>query len=290
MARPVVLAIVLALAAHEALAFSPSLYHSKALGTHQNTRLSAPLPVSRVSLRPGRASFPSSLQAAIASPPVANGPVVIEEVDPLDVPTIKQVAAFFVGAFWQDYKAQALMTDDQKRRFCNEQFDDMRIRYGAKSPVNSSLVIARNGPEGEIVGCVGLEMALVMGEKILPKNRENLARNYDMQPLLANLAVSPAARRQGLARKLCVKGEEVVRGWGQDHLLLLVEEGNEPAIRLYRNMGYKQVWSDPTAKASMPVDFGGNTAMQTVTVTNVAMTKPIKAKPGLLGLGLFGVL
>ena len=36
----------------------------------------------------------------------------------------------------------------------------MRLRYGVKSPVLSSLIIARD-EEGAIIGCVGLEQAIV---------------------------------------------------------------------------------------------------------------------------------
>lgn len=35
------------------------------------------------------------------------------------------------------------------------------LRYGVYSPVSSSLIVARNGLDGEILGCVGIEMALV---------------------------------------------------------------------------------------------------------------------------------
>jgi hypothetical protein len=52
------------------------------------------------------------------------------------------------------------MSVEQKRRISNEQYDDMRLRYGTKSPVLSSLIIAKD-EEGTIVGCVGLEQAIV---------------------------------------------------------------------------------------------------------------------------------
>ena len=52
------------------------------------------------------------------------------------------------------------MSVEQKRRISNEQYDDMRLRYGTKSPVLSSLIIAKD-EEGTIIGCVGLEQAIV---------------------------------------------------------------------------------------------------------------------------------
>lgn len=217
--------------------------------------------------------------------------IVVEPVKQTDVNQIRAVSTFFVDAFWKDYKAQALLTNDQKRRLGNEQFDDMRTRYGVGSPVPSSLIVARDEESGEILGCVGIEMALISKQnKIMPKTRENLSQNYDMRPLLANLAVSPAARKRGLARKLCVASEYMVKNsWGVSELLLLVEEDNQPAVKLYKRLGFKELWKDPEAKASMAVPYQNSVALKTVRVTNVGMRKDLNKPQGLLGLGFFGL-
>jgi len=103
---------------------------------------------------------------------------------------------------------------------------------------------------------------------------------------VANLAVSPKARGRGLARRLCLKVEEVTRSWGEPELWLLVEDANTPALKLYNGLGFNRLWEDNNAKASMVVPYGGGTAIRTIKVTNVAMSKDLTKKGGLFGLGL----
>ena len=79
----------------------------------------------------------------------------------------------------------------------------MRQRYGGYGALPSSLLIARDG--ADVVACAGLEMALLSGQRIVPKTVESLARGLDMVPLIANLAVGPAYRRLGLAKALCLE-------------------------------------------------------------------------------------
>ena len=72
-------------------------------------------------------------------------------------------------------------------------------------------------------------------------------------------------------------------------MTLLVEDANQPALRLYKNLGYKRVFEDDNAKASMAVPYGTTTAIRTVKVTNVGMVKDLAKKQGLLGLGFMGL-
>ena len=73
--------------------------------------------------------------------------------------------------------------------------------------------------------------------------------NLDVIPVLSNLAVSPASRGQGVAQRLCAEVETVVKGWGYSEMLLLVEEQNEPACRLYEKLGYTERWLDSEGSA-----------------------------------------
>lgn len=50
--------------------------------------------------------------------------------------------------------------------------------------------------------------------------------------------VAPEARRQGLADFLIVETARVVREAGHRHVALQVEADNEPAIGLYRKLGF----------------------------------------------------
>ncbi|MEN9208071.1 MAG: GNAT family N-acetyltransferase [Gloeomargarita sp. GMQP_bins_120] len=60
---------------------------------------------------------------------------------------------------------------------------------------------------------------------------------------LANLAVSPAYRRQGIGRALLQVAEEAVQAWPQEQVYLHVMEDNQAARRLYAQLGYQvQRW------------------------------------------------
>ncbi|MCS7030439.1 MAG: GNAT family N-acetyltransferase [Gloeomargarita sp. SKYG116] len=60
---------------------------------------------------------------------------------------------------------------------------------------------------------------------------------------LANLAVAPAYRRQGIGRELLQVAEQAVQAWPQEHLYLHVMEDNWAARRLYEQLGYRvQRW------------------------------------------------
>ncbi|WP_448381381.1 GNAT family N-acetyltransferase [Gloeomargarita sp.] len=56
---------------------------------------------------------------------------------------------------------------------------------------------------------------------------------------LANLAVAPAYRRQGLGRKLLLAAEQAVQSWPQEYLYLHVMENNQAARNLYQGLGYR---------------------------------------------------
>ena len=51
-----------------------------------------------------------------------------------------------------------------------------------------------------------------------------LPGNLDVIPVLSNLAVSSASRGEGIGQALCAEIEAVVKGWGYDEILLLVEQ------------------------------------------------------------------
>lgn len=59
------------------------------------------------------------------------------------------------------------------------------------------------------------------------------------------LAVSPEARGMGLGRKLFVRTLRVLRASGAGSVYLEVRSGNEAAIRLYRTLGFEEVWPLP---------------------------------------------
>lgn len=56
-----------------------------------------------------------------------------------------------------------------------------------------------------------------------------------------NIVVDPAWRRQGVARRLLDALVDAARARGADQLFLEVREGNEPALTLYRDIGFAEV-------------------------------------------------
>jgi ribosomal protein S18 acetylase RimI-like enzyme len=51
--------------------------------------------------------------------------------------------------------------------------------------------------------------------------------------------VSPVSRGTGIGEKLCKAVEVVSKSWGMNKIVLLVEEGNVPARKLYAKLGYE---------------------------------------------------
>ena len=67
---------------------------------------------------------------------------------------------------------------------------------------------------------------------------------------ISNLAVSPQARRMGIAAELCDEAERVARYWGYDAVLLKVEADNHAARHLYeRKLGYRTLCKEVDAGA-----------------------------------------
>ena len=59
------------------------------------------------------------------------------------------------------------------------------------------------------------------------------------RPYISNLAVKPSHRRQGIARQLLVKCEQIASEWEAKELTLHVLEDNHAARQLYLANGYQ---------------------------------------------------
>ena len=104
-----------------------------------------------------------------------------------------------------------------------------------------------------------------------------------MRPVLANLAVAPSARRLGVASLLCGASEALAAEWEHDEIVLLVDERNGAARRLYGGRGYRVEARDADATAQRVVEDErtGAAAVATVKVANLVMRKSLRG--GLLG-------
>jgi ribosomal protein S18 acetylase RimI-like enzyme len=110
-------------------------------------------------------------------------------------------------------------------------YEDLRSRLRSISTHQKCLVASRvidrvSGQVEEIVGTVEITMRLC----------PNLDDRY---PYISNLAVSNSYRRQGVAKQLLLKCEQIARDWGYQDISLHVLEDNYPARRLYFDSGYR---------------------------------------------------
>ncbi|CAM9349345.1 unnamed protein product [Scytosiphon promiscuus] len=186
--------------------------------------------------------------------------------------TIPETAEFFVENFWEDEVAPS-----QKRSLVRELVTDYRRRYGSlmgKRKLESMLLVAR-GKQGQIVGCIAVEVSVCMGERVGVKARgiSANAEGAELRPILANLAVARSERRKGLAKRLVKQCEDTCKEWGYDEILLLVEENNTRARRLYAKLGYKMLFRDTKAKKILPDTY----QIRDVPCVNVCMRRDLNA-------------
>ncbi|MEB3293125.1 MAG: GNAT family N-acetyltransferase [Synechococcales bacterium] len=107
-------------------------------------------------------------------------------------------------------------------------YEDLRQRCQAGSKSYLCLVATALGSE-QIVGTAEVSLRS-------PWFWQQFPQRY---AYLANLAVHPNERRQGVARRLLQASEAQVIRWQCDRLFLHVMENNQPAVSLYQQMGYE---------------------------------------------------
>mmetsp|Transcript_7242 Transcript_7242/g.10233 ORF Transcript_7242/g.10233 Transcript_7242/m.10233 type:complete len:250 (-) Transcript_7242:1603-2352(-) len=169
-----------------------------------------------------------------------------------------EAADFFTDAFWAGKVGGGVkeLLDFQRKTISKQQVSEFRRRYGAKKSKNdgdrrSELLLTKNG-SGELMGCAGLEVDRI------PATSLTDSRTMTYAPLMSNLAVGKKFRRRGIAEELVKKAEELARKeWGCEECYLYVEKRNAPAIKLYKKLGYKNVWEDANARTLIPNETGG---------------------------------
>ena len=134
---------------------------------------------------------------------------------------------------------------------------------------------AATNAEG-VVGCIGIAV-----ERLSPQAQNaNRLGKFDARladrPLLSSLAVAPAYRKKGIAKRLCGAAERAAREWGYDEILLRVERDNGRARALYRKLGYRVVAVDKQAERPEASPAGG---LKWVATTQVVMRKDLRAPP-----------
>ena len=162
----------------------------------------------------------------------------------------------------------------------DEQLRDLKGRFGGRRLGKSVMLKAVDETQGGLlVGFVELrvrtDLKYGMGPGVKPK---------DERPYLANLAVLPSARRKGIGRALVAAGEALVRSWGYDELILQVEDTNKGARKLYREMGFAEVYADPAGRKYVLEGM----SIKSVRIRKVGLRKPLTGA-GALGAGGAGL-
>lgn len=94
----------------------------------------------------------------------------------------------------------------------------------------------------ELENALSLWLTAAQGEAVLGYvGSQSVLGEADMM----NLAVSPEARRQGIGRALVLALMEQLKARGVHSLTLEVRASNDPARKLYENLGFAQVGRRP---------------------------------------------
>lgn len=259
---------------------------------------------------PATAPAPQPVEFSSPSPSAAsgNGDRISVTDDYMD---IEVCSKFFVESFWEKSTTTLDRTvefnDRTRSAVQQEQLRDLQDRYGkllGERKLKSALVVMRDDA-GAIEACCGLELAVAdtdafeclpraEGENMLKGGLAALggrARNelrgqpvqqlalrvlpegYALIPVLSNLAVRETSRGRGLGKDVCERCAVIARGWGFSEMMLLVEEANGPARKLYESLGYQRVWTRSMKAARVTEDNGGSLTMQEV--PTIAMAKAI---------------
>ncbi|TVQ46400.1 MAG: GNAT family N-acetyltransferase [Gloeocapsa sp. DLM2.Bin57] len=105
-------------------------------------------------------------------------------------------------------------------------YEDLRNRLEANRPYYLCLVATL--PDETIIATVEVALRSSSGFSLI-------GAKY---PYISNLAVKQAYRRQGIARKLLIRCEQMAWEWGYEQLSLHVLADNHQAQQLYFSRGY----------------------------------------------------
>jgi ribosomal protein S18 acetylase RimI-like enzyme len=99
------------------------------------------------------------------------------------------------------------------------------------------------------LGFVWLEAGRVVGT-VSTQRAASRSRTW----LVANVAVHPDFRRQGIAYRLMQAALDLAASQGGSEVILQVDDGNQPAVKLYDRMGFEHLttqtaWSRPSRLA-----------------------------------------
>jgi mycothiol synthase len=114
---------------------------------------------------------------------------------------------------------------------------DLRVRLGEAWFDPGGFLVAERHSDGAMLG---FHWTKVHGGHRMPG--QGIDHDHDPIGEVYVLGVDPAMHGTGLGAALTMAGLRYLRGRGLDQVMLYVDETNEPAIRLYRRLGFAR-WS-----------------------------------------------
>lgn len=184
------------------------------------------------------------------------------------------------GFFVTCYDAASCPSLDQDDMTClrKQVYDDLASRYGPGPGRRGFLLVAKDAPDGVVIGCIGIE-ALPMND--LPLSLEalrSLGESADrIVAYMSNLCVLDRFRGKGVGRQLIREAEAKVLAMSQmREVALLVNKDNAPARGLYESLGYVEMFNDPWAVRCIP-GRGGH--LQKVRAINLCYSRNLAALP-----------
>ena len=146
-------------------------------------------------------------------------------------PDISEIAATIVSSFY-DYSGVLIWLYPLLKFTVGE---DLRYRLRSGVPFYHCLVatITDKNKNSVIVGTIEVSLKVSFWS---PTPR---------YPYISNLAVKSLYRRQGIAKDLLAKCEQLAYSWGYSGIQLHVLENNHSAKQLYLNNGYQIIRKEP---------------------------------------------
>ena len=142
---------------------------------------------------------------------------------------------------------------------------------------NRSIFVAKKQCSEKIVGCCEvteemLDMSLLDTDESATETSNTRKKNARMRPIIENLSVHPNYRRKGVGVQLVNACENAVQSWIPKHeeIYAQVEEGNAPAINLFRQCGYTSLFVDPTCRK---VTLDGTLFAENTIVSKIMLRK-----------------
>jgi ribosomal protein S18 acetylase RimI-like enzyme len=158
------------------------------------------------------------------------------------------------------------LTALQREMLVKQSFEEMNERFfSATERLPATLLLASEGSTGNIIGCVGVEAAIVDRKRSLVLRRSRTPLLNELQPdgslpdgmekraTLACHAVDPRKRRKGLGTELFRRAADIAAQWRLGPLVLMVEENDDTALSFYIDaLGCERVFRDAGATAVVP--------------------------------------